>query len=135
MKNRDYIEKKSLIKFLAKYLRGNICGSTLIYTMIFLMFTICFVGTVSAQSYPLRPIKLIMPFPPGGAGDAGARILADGLTRHLKQTVYVENRSGANGSIGAEYVAKSTPDGYTLLFASASHSFSPTVYTTTLFTR
>jgi tripartite-type tricarboxylate transporter receptor subunit TctC len=129
MKNRDYIEKKSLIKFLAKYLMGNICGSTLIYTIIFLMFTICFVGTVSAQSYPLRPIKLIMPFPPGGAGDAGARILADGLTRQLKQTVYVENRSGANGSIGAEYVAKSTPDGYTLLFGSmGTLTINPVLY-------
>ena len=74
--------------------------------------------SVDAQTYPNRPIKLIMPFPPGGAGDAGARILADGLTNYFKQSVFVENKPGANGGIGADYVAKSAPDGYTLLFGS-----------------
>lgn len=70
------------------------------------------------QSYPAKAIRMIVPFPPGGATDAGGRILAEALTTRLKQPVVVENVGGANGGIGAEAVAKSRPDGYTLLFTS-----------------
>ena len=71
----------------------------------------------AAQDYPNRPIRIISPFPPGGGNDVVARIMADALTPRLGQQVVVENRPGASGMIGSEYVAKSPPDGYTLLSA------------------
>lgn len=71
-----------------------------------------------AQAFPNKTIRMIVPFPPGGATDAGGRILAEAISHRLKQTVIVENLGGANGGIGAEAVAKSRPDGYTLLFTS-----------------
>jgi len=78
------------------------------------------VGTSAAQSYPAQPIRFIVPFPTGSGPDANARVLAAGLTRSLGQQVIVENRAGASGIIGTQAAAKSSPDGYTLLFASAS---------------
>lgn len=75
-------------------------------------------GPALGQSFPTKAIRMIVPFPPGGATDAGGRILAEALTTRLKQPVIVENVGGANGGIGAEAVAKSRPDGYTLLFTS-----------------
>jgi tripartite-type tricarboxylate transporter receptor subunit TctC len=68
-----------------------------------------------AEGYPARPIRMVVPFPAGGSTDVGARLIADYLSRSLGQQVYVENRSGANGTIGVEVVAKSVPDGYTML--------------------
>jgi tripartite-type tricarboxylate transporter receptor subunit TctC len=70
-----------------------------------------------AQDYPTRAVKIIVPFPAGGTADVMPRIFADWLTRHWGQPVVVENRTGAAGNIGAEAVAKSEPDGYTLLAA------------------
>lgn len=70
-----------------------------------------------AQTYPVKPIKLVVGYPPGGSGDFTTRILADELTRELGQTVLVENRAGAGGLIAGEVVAKSPADGYTLLMA------------------
>jgi tripartite-type tricarboxylate transporter receptor subunit TctC len=70
---------------------------------------------VTAQTYPAKPIRFIVPFPAGGATDVGARLIAEHLSRALGQQVYVENRSGANGNIGVEATAKSMPDGYTVL--------------------
>ena len=75
-----------------------------------------FSGTASAQDYPTRPIRLIVAFAPGGATDFTARIIADKVQGLLGQPVAVENKPGANGAVGAEYVAKSDPDGYTLFF-------------------
>jgi tripartite-type tricarboxylate transporter receptor subunit TctC len=69
-------------------------------------------------SYPVKPIRLVVPFAAGGSTDVGARLIAGQLTRSLGQQVYVENRSGANGVIGVENAASSAPDGYTLLVAS-----------------
>jgi tripartite-type tricarboxylate transporter receptor subunit TctC len=87
-----------------------------------LLLSLCS-ATAWAQSWPERPIKLVVPFPPGGASDAAGRIYAQYLTDKLGQTVVVENRAGAGGEIGADHVAKSTPDGYTLLLgALGSHS-------------
>lgn len=69
-----------------------------------------------AQSYPAKPIKLIVPFPPGGNTDIVGRLIAQKLSDGLGQQVYVENRGGAGGTIGAEAAAKSPPDGYTVFF-------------------
>ena len=88
-----------------------------------------FASTVSAQgTYPDHPIRMVLPFSAGGGTDAVGRIVAKALSERLKQQVIVDNRAGAGSTIGTDAVAKAAPDGYTLLFASASHSFSPTVY-------
>jgi tripartite-type tricarboxylate transporter receptor subunit TctC len=71
-----------------------------------------------AEEWPTRPIKLVVPYSAGGSGDIVARELAQRLTTSLGRPIYVENRPGASGNIGTEYVAKSAPDGYTLLMAS-----------------
>ena len=75
-----------------------------------------FSGIAAAQDYPTRPVRLIVAFAPGGATDFTARIIADRVQGILGQPIAVENKPGANGAIGAEYVAKSDPDGYTLFF-------------------
>ncbi|SHI02791.1 Bug family tripartite tricarboxylate transporter substrate binding protein [Pollutimonas bauzanensis] len=83
----------------------------------------------SAQSYPAKPIHLVVPFPPGGVADIIARPIAERIGRSLGQTVIVENRGGATGTIGAAYVANSAADGYTLLFATTNEiAMSPTLY-------
>ncbi|MDB5812187.1 MAG: hypothetical protein JWN94_4309 [Betaproteobacteria bacterium] len=82
-----------------------------------------------AQNYPNKPIRLVLPYPPGGGTDVIARPLAQKLTEQLGQQVIVDNRGGANGNIGMEFVAKSPPDGYTLLFAlTAQYAVNPTLY-------
>jgi tripartite-type tricarboxylate transporter receptor subunit TctC len=82
-----------------------------------------------AQTYPDRPVKLIVPFPPGGGADVLARVYAQALGRHWSQSVVVENRPGAGGMIGTDAVAKATPDGYTLLHATqAANAVVPTLY-------
>lgn len=75
-----------------------------------------------AQTFPDHTIRLVVAFPPGGATDVIARILAQGLTEELGQTVLVDNKGGASGIIGTEAVAKAPADGYTLLFAPSSHA-------------
>jgi tripartite-type tricarboxylate transporter receptor subunit TctC len=82
----------------------------------------------SGEAYPVKPIRLIVPFPAGGSTDVAARVVADHLARVLGQQVYVENRSGANGNIGIEAAAKSTADGYTILVATDAVASNPHIY-------
>lgn len=84
-------------------------------------------GTVHAKDWPNKPIKLIVPFPAAGGTDAVARALANKLSQQFNQSVIVENKAGANGVIGAEMVANSAPDGYTVLLTIASHAIAPAV--------
>lgn len=76
-------------------------------------------ATASGQTYPGKPVKMLVPFPPGGVTDGVARITADWLTQHLGQTFVVENRPGASGAIAADAVARAPADGYTLLVAAS----------------
>ena len=87
-----------------------------------------FAGTAQAQSYPSRPIRLVLPFAAGGLVDVPGRILAQKLSEALGQPVVVENRAGAGSTIGADNVAKSKPDGYTLMITSTTHVISANLY-------
>lgn len=71
-----------------------------------------------AQDWPAKPVKVVVPYPPGGGHDFASRVVAQWLADHLKQPFLVENRSGASGTIGTDYVAKSAPDGYTFVVSS-----------------
>ncbi len=83
-----------------------------------------------AQAYPNRPIRMVVPFAPGGSTDVVARIVAQGMSGPLGQQVVVENKPGAGGSLGSESVAKAEPDGYTILAATVStHAINPALYT------
>src|SRR5258708_20935704 len=77
---------------------------------------------VQAQEWPTKVVKFVSPYPPGGSVDPLARILAAKLGESLKQQFIVENRTGASGIIGTDYVAKSAPDGYTFVFIFDTHS-------------
>jgi tripartite-type tricarboxylate transporter receptor subunit TctC len=88
-------------------------------------------GVALAQAWPARPIKIIVPYPAGGTSDILARALGPGLQAALGQPIVVENKPGATGNVGADFVAKSPPDGYTLLLADiGSLAISPSVFTT-----
>lgn len=81
-----------------------------------------------AQEWPTRPISLVVPFPTGGTTDVLARALGDELSKSLGQPVIVESRPGAGATIGADYVAKAKPDGYTLLMGAVHHTIATSVY-------
>jgi tripartite-type tricarboxylate transporter receptor subunit TctC len=94
----------------------------------------CFVlaaGTVhevQAQAYPTKPIRIVVPYPPGGTTDILTRIIGQKLTEAWGQQVIIDNRAGASGNIGAEAVVRSAGDGYTLLSASTVHTVNPSLY-------
>ena len=90
--------------------------------------TLLLAANVAAQAWPQRPIRLIMPFPPGGATDANARALAKEMEGPLGQSIIVDNRGGANGIIGSDLVAKAVPDGYTMMHISAAFAINPSTY-------
>jgi tripartite-type tricarboxylate transporter receptor subunit TctC len=89
-------------------------------------------GAAQPRSYPTKPIRFVVPFPPGGSTDVGARLIAENLSRAFAQQVYVENKSGANGTIGVEDAAKSAPDGYTILFTIDTVASNPHVFHSTI---
>ena len=85
-----------------------------------LVFGMLLAAGAAAQSYPQKPVKFIVPFPPGGATDISARLLAERLGNIWGQQIVIENRGGAGGGVGAAEAARATPDGYTLFFPSGS---------------
>ena len=90
---------------------------------------VCFAEPVAAQGYPTKPIRYVVPFPPAGATDILARFVAEKLVPALGQQVVVENRAGAAGNVGMDYVAKSAPDGYTIVMCTAAQTINETLYT------
>lgn len=90
--------------------------------------TTVFAPHASAQAYPAKAIRIVVPFPAGGTSDILSRAIGQKLTEEWKQPVIVDNRPGAGANIGAEIVVKSPPDGYTLLLASTIHTINPSLY-------
>ena len=82
----------------------------------------------AADAYPSRPVRVVVPYAPGGGTDVVARVLAQKMSADLKQQFIVENRGGAGGTIGTEVVAKAAPDGYTLMLVPTSHVINPSIY-------
>ncbi|OGA00290.1 MAG: hypothetical protein A3H35_04465 [Betaproteobacteria bacterium RIFCSPLOWO2_02_FULL_62_17] len=89
---------------------------------------LCAAAGVSAQSYPVKPVRVIVPYAAGGAVDAMARVFGQKYSELWGQTVIVENRAGAGGNIGSEVVAKAAPDGYTLLLNTSGQAVAPALY-------
>lgn len=81
-----------------------------------------------AQDFPARPVRLVVPYPPGGANDIIARLLSPKMSEQLGQNVVVDNRGGGNTIIGSEIVAKAVPNGYTVLIVAAGHAINPSLY-------
>ena len=87
-----------------------------------------FAQVAGAQSWPTKPIKFVVPYPPGGGTDVIARIMQEPLGQALGQQIIIDNRGGAGGSIGSDIVAKSPADGYTVLFTLSSHTINPAIF-------
>jgi tripartite-type tricarboxylate transporter receptor subunit TctC len=85
-------------------------------------------GTAVGQGYPTKPIRFVVPYPPGGGTDVVARILNEPLATELGQPIIIENRGGAAGNVGTDIAAKSPADGYTVLFTLSSHTINPKLY-------
>ncbi|HSQ02651.1 MAG TPA: tripartite tricarboxylate transporter substrate binding protein [Burkholderiales bacterium] len=102
-----------------RFMRNLLIGSALIFTGM----------AASAQSYPAKPVRLVVPFAAGGPADAIARVVGEKLSAMWGQALVVENRGGAAGNIGAAAVAKSAPDGYTLLINATTHVINASMYT------
>lgn len=85
---------------------------------------------LAADAWPSKPIRLVVPYPPGGSSDIIARTIGPLLTQQLKQPVIIENKPGANGNLGADFVAKAQPDGHTILLCDlGALAISPSLYT------
>jgi tripartite-type tricarboxylate transporter receptor subunit TctC len=93
-----------------------------------MLFLALLTGVAEGQTYPSRPVRLIVPFPPGGSNDIVARMVATQLGERLGQQVVIDNRGGAGGVLGTDLAAKSPPDGYTLLLISVAYAFGPALY-------
>src|SRR5262245_65570078 len=93
----------------------------LVRLMVGVLGPIAFAPAHAVESYPSRPVRLVIPFAPGGAADVPGRMVAQKLSEQLGQQIVIDNRPGAGGIIGAELVAHAAPDGYTLLMSSNTH--------------
>jgi tripartite-type tricarboxylate transporter receptor subunit TctC len=100
-------------------------GSRLIALMALLL---ALAAPAAADDYPNRPVRLIIPFPPGGSNDVVGRLVANQLSEKLGHKVFVDNRGGAGGVLGTEAAANAAPDGYTLLVVSIAHAVNPALY-------
>ncbi len=90
--------------------------------------TVSLAGFATAQEYPAKIVRLVIPYPPGGSAEAQARIVAQALQAEWKQSVVIENKPGAGTTLGAAFVAKAQPDGYTVYLASTSHTVTQSLY-------
>jgi tripartite-type tricarboxylate transporter receptor subunit TctC len=98
-------------------------------TLLFrVLAALCLAAPAFAQDYPSKPIRFVVPYPPGGGTDVIARIVQQRLAEGLGQPIVIENRGGAGGAVGTELAAKSAPDGYTFLFTLSSHTINPLLY-------
>lgn len=99
-------------------------------SLITLLIALAACGThaAHAQSYPAKPVRIVVPFPPGGGTDVIARLLAQKLSQGLGQQVLIDNRPGGGGTIGTEFVIRSEPDGYTFLIVPPGYTINPSVY-------
>src|ERR687895_2851136 len=86
------------------------------------------ISSYGQEAYPSRPLRFILPFPPGGGTDILGRLIAERLSSNLGQPVVTENRGGAGGNVGAEAAARSAPDGYTIVLCAPSLAISPSLY-------
>jgi tripartite-type tricarboxylate transporter receptor subunit TctC len=93
-----------------------------------LLLALCFNLVQGQEAWPTRPLRFILPFPPGGGTDILGRLIAERLSANLGQPVVTENRGGAGGNVGAEAAARSAPDGYTIVLVAPSLAISPTLY-------
>jgi tripartite-type tricarboxylate transporter receptor subunit TctC len=110
-------------------MHSNIRGMLMAAAGLVLAFASPISGPAFAQSdYPNRPIRLIIPFPPGGSNDVVGRMIGDQLSKQLGKQVVIDNRAGAGGVIGTELASKEKPDGYTLLVISLAHAVNPWLY-------
>jgi len=103
------------------------CRRALASTLGCVMLAFCCGGAL-AQTYPVRPIRIVLPYGPGGNSDITARVLAQQLTQSMRQQVVVDNRPGAGGIIASEIAKKAEPDGYTLLWLNTGHAVSVSLY-------
>src|SRR2546422_33407 len=92
------------------------------------LFAIAFAGLASGQSYPAKPVRMILAFPPGGPTDINARTFAQKLSEQMGQQVVVDNRAGAGGNIGAAEAARAAPDGYTVFYNTSAIAIAPSLY-------
>src|SRR6187549_847006 len=99
------------------------CGA-----VVLLVASFAYAPAALSADYPVRPVRLIVGFPPGGAADILGRIVAQQLTERIGQQVVVDNRGGAGGLVATEIAARGAPDGYTLLFTSIPHVINPHLY-------
>ena len=107
--------------------RSNLLGAFLSMVLA-LTGSLGLVQFAQAQAWPSKPIKFIVPYPPGGGTDVIARIMQEPLSQALGQQIIIDNRGGAGGSIGTDIAAKSAADGYTVLFTLSSHTINPAIY-------
>src|SRR5688572_20248693 len=97
-------------------------------TFLILLASFAFAGPAWAEDWPAKPVRFIVPYPPGGGTDVIARIVQSRLAEALGQSVVIENRGGAGGVVGTAEAAKAAPDGYTFLFTLSSHTINPVLY-------
>ena len=93
-----------------------------------ILFAAAFAPLCKAQEYPVKPVRVMIPWPPGGSNDIVGRVIAQKLSENLRQQFVIDNRGGASGTIGAEIFAKTEPDGYSMMIHSATHVANPHLY-------